>query len=70
MTDHRVHDTNSQVVRLEAKPEPIAIETAKTAVLVVDMQQDFGAKGGMFDCADEFFKALAGPPTAAVPEPR
>jgi ureidoacrylate peracid hydrolase len=51
MTDHRVHDTNSQMIRIEATPEPITIETAKTAVLVVDMQHDFGSKGGMFDRA-------------------
>jgi nicotinamidase-related amidase len=31
--------------------EAIRIELAKTAVLVVDMQNDFGAKGGMFDRA-------------------
>lgn len=27
----------------------IAIDTAKTALIVVDMQNDFGTKGGMFD---------------------
>jgi ureidoacrylate peracid hydrolase len=36
-------------IRLDAKPEPIMIEPAKSAVIVVDMQNDFGAKGGMFD---------------------
>jgi ureidoacrylate peracid hydrolase len=51
MTDHLFHDTKSWVVRLDAKPEPIAIDTARTAVIVVDMQNDFGAKGGMFDRA-------------------
>lgn len=45
------HPTKSRIVRIEAKPEPIAIDTAKTAVIVVDMQNDFGAKGGMFDGA-------------------
>ena len=40
-----------QVVTIEAKPEPIAIDTAKTAVIVCDMQNDFGSKGGMFDRA-------------------
>ena len=40
-----------RVVRLNAKPEPIEIDTAKTAVIVVDMQNDFGSKGGMFDRA-------------------
>jgi ureidoacrylate peracid hydrolase len=39
------------VVRLDARPEPIALDPARTAVLVVDMQNDFGAKGGVFDRA-------------------
>ncbi len=42
---------HSRVFRIDAKPEPIAIDIAKTAVIVVDMQNDFGAKGGMFDLA-------------------
>jgi ureidoacrylate peracid hydrolase len=39
--------TTGRVVTIEAKPEPIPIDTAKTAVIVVDMQNDFGAEGGM-----------------------
>jgi ureidoacrylate peracid hydrolase len=46
-----VHDTNSRVVRIEARPEPITIDLTRTAVLVVDMQHDFGTTGGMFDRA-------------------
>src|SRR5712664_1172052 len=42
---------NSRIVRIDAEPEPTAIDIAKTAVIVVDMQNDFGAKGGMFDLA-------------------
>jgi ureidoacrylate peracid hydrolase len=38
-------------VIVEARPEPITIEPAETAVIVVDMQNDFGAAGGMFDRA-------------------
>ena len=38
-------------ITVEAKPNPIEIDTGKTAVIVVDMQNDFGAKGGMFDRA-------------------
>lgn len=34
-----------------AKPGPISIDTARTAVIVVDMENDFGSKGGMFDRA-------------------
>lgn len=40
-----------RVVTIEAKPGPIPVDTAKTAVIVVDMQNDFGAKGGMFERA-------------------
>jgi ureidoacrylate peracid hydrolase len=43
--------TKGRVVRLAAKPEPISLDTARTAVLVVDMQNDFGSKGGLLDRA-------------------
>ena len=36
---------------LAARPDAIQLELAKTAVLVIDMQNDFGGKGGMFDLA-------------------
>jgi hypothetical protein len=53
---------------VEAKPEPIAIDPARTAVIVVDMENDFAAKGGMFDKAAADIsgaqKAIA--PTARV----
>jgi ureidoacrylate peracid hydrolase len=39
------------VFKVEAVPEPVTIEPARTAVIVVDMQNDFGTKGGMFDRA-------------------
>jgi ureidoacrylate peracid hydrolase len=39
----------SRVVTIDAKPEPITLDIAKTAVIVVDMQNDFGTKGGMLD---------------------
>lgn len=38
-------------VTIEARPGPITIDTATTAVIVVDMQNDFGSKGGMFERA-------------------
>ena len=43
--------TNSRSVKLNARPGPIALETAKTAIVVVDMQNDFGSEGGLFDHA-------------------
>ena len=33
----------------DAKHEPLAIDLASTAVLVIDMQNDFGCAGGMFE---------------------
>jgi ureidoacrylate peracid hydrolase len=39
----------SRRVTLQAKPEPIEIDLQKTAVIVVDMQNAFVSKGGMFD---------------------
>ena len=33
---------------LEARPHPFALNLATSAVLVIDMQNDFGAEGGMF----------------------
>lgn len=58
----------SRRITLPAQPEPMSIETAKTALIVVDMQNDFGSKGGMFDRAgidiSGIQKAVA--PTARV----
>src|SRR5437899_11778265 len=55
-------------VTLDAKPEPIAVDPARTAVIVVDMENDFADKGGMFDRAGADIsgaqKAIA--PTAKV----
>jgi len=51
MADDRMHDTHSRMITIEATPEAITIDTAKTAVLVVDMQNDFGTKDAMFDRA-------------------
>jgi ureidoacrylate peracid hydrolase len=36
---------------IKAKPDSIAINASNTAVIVVDMENDFGSKGGMFDRA-------------------
>ena len=42
---------HDRTVALDAKPSPIRIDPSRTAVIVVDMQNDFGSKGGMFDRA-------------------
>ena len=40
-----------RVVEVDARPEPISLDISRAAVLVIDMQNEFGAKGGMFDRA-------------------
>lgn len=40
--------TTSRVVHIDAQPDRFRLDTAKTAVIVCDMQNDFGAEGGMF----------------------
>jgi ureidoacrylate peracid hydrolase len=44
-------ETKDRLINLDAKPEAITLDPAMTAVIVVDMQNDFGSKGGMFDRA-------------------
>jgi ureidoacrylate peracid hydrolase len=39
-------------VSVAARPSPVEITPASTAVIVVDMQNDFAADGGMFDRAN------------------
>lgn len=36
-------------IMLQAEPEPLEIDLQKTAVIVIDMQNAFVSKGGMFD---------------------
>jgi len=39
----------SRTLSIPARPEPLSIEPARTAVLVVDMQNAFASKGGYLD---------------------
>lgn len=50
MTIHNstLSSPKSQVAIIEAKPNPITVDVSTSAVIVVDMQNDFGAEGGMF----------------------
>ena len=43
--------SGSRTVSIAAEPGSITIDPAKTAAIVVDMQNDFAAQGGMFDRA-------------------
>ena len=47
LTETEMASTN-KLVTIEAKPEPTTIDLTRTAVVVVDMQNDFGAEGGVF----------------------
>jgi nicotinamidase-related amidase len=42
---------SGRTVKIVAKPEPTSIDLTRTAVIVIDMTNDFGSKGGMFDRA-------------------
>ncbi len=41
-------NTSGQSVMIDARPQPIHIDVTRTAVIVVDMQNDFGTEGGLF----------------------
>jgi ureidoacrylate peracid hydrolase len=55
-------------IAVDAKPGALDIDTAQTAVLVVDMQNDFGAEGGMLHRAGIDIRPIqaAARPTARV----
>src|SRR5215207_996138 len=57
-----------RMVEVDARPAAISIDPTQTAVIVVDMQNDFGSRGGMFDRAgidlSAFRRAIG--PTATV----
>jgi len=49
-----------KIVTVPAKPEPIEIDLARTAVIIVDMQNSFATKGGMFDLVGQDISAAKG----------
>lgn len=48
MPDNTIALVGSRAATIQAKPHPVTVDVATCAVLVVDMQNDFGAEGGMF----------------------
>src|SRR6476646_11664363 len=46
--DRHLATTAGPRITLEAKPAAIELDVGKTALVVVDMQNDFGSEGGMF----------------------
>ena len=61
-------EPRSRVVTLDARPGPITFDLSRTAVIVCDMQNDFGSEGGMFQRAGIDISTIqrAVPPTARV----
>lgn len=50
-------DTAEKIVTIQAKPEPVKVDLARTAVVIVDMQNAFATKGGMFDVVGQDISA-------------
>ena len=48
------------MLTIDARPESMPIEPSRTAVIVVDMQNDFGAESGMFSRAGIDISAIRG----------
>lgn len=46
-----MRESAGRQLTIEAKPDPITVELAQSAVVVVDMQNDFCSKSGLFDRA-------------------
>jgi ureidoacrylate peracid hydrolase len=65
---HKTPDRKILSVNLDARPQSILLPLSQTAVLVVDMQNDFGVKGGHFDRAGIELSGIRAtiPPTARV----
>ena len=58
-----------QTMEIQATPAPVQIDPARTAVIVIDMQNAFGSPGGMFDKAGigiSGIQAAVAPTRAAV----
>ena len=56
-----------RMIMIDAKPEAVGFDPGRTAVLVIDMQNDFGAAGGMFDRAGIDISGISA--AAAATEP-
>ena len=57
--------SGSRVISIEAKPDRVDVDLAKTAIIVVDMQNDFAAKGGLVNRL-RLNSAHSGDPTAPL----
>jgi ureidoacrylate peracid hydrolase len=61
-------DRSSSLITVSAKPEPVSFDPSRSAVIVVDMQNDFGSEGGMFALGGIDISRIRGviPPIAQV----
>src|SRR5262245_26368909 len=66
--NHNTSDGKTLSVTLDARPQSITLPLSKTAVLVVDMQNDCAVKGGLFERAGIELSGIRAtiPPTARV----
>ncbi len=55
------------MISIEARPRPLSVDPLELAVIVIDMQNDFGAAGGMFDRAGIDISTIAAAATATRP---
>jgi ureidoacrylate peracid hydrolase len=47
-SENAIAQAGSRAATIQAKPHAVSVDVATCAVLVVDMQNDFGTEGGMF----------------------
>ena len=55
------------MVTIEARPQPLELDPQRAALIVVDMQNDFGSPGGMFDAAGIDIRGIAAVERALPP---
>ncbi len=55
------------MLRLNARPEPLHLDPSRVAVVVIDAQNDFAARGGMFDRAGIDISGIAAAAEATRP---
>jgi ureidoacrylate peracid hydrolase len=51
IVEKEANQNSNKLIHVLAKPDSISIDVEKTAIIVVDMENDFGSKNGMFDRA-------------------
>ncbi len=55
------------MLELEARPARLAVDPRRAALIVIDMQNDFGAPGGMFERAGIDISGIAAAAEATRP---